>query len=175
MTKTFFIADLHLGHTNIIKYCDRPFKTVEQMNVELILRWNQTVNKSDIVFFLGDFGFGNAEQIIEWGRQLNGNKSIILGNHDTKSPDVYHEAGFRFISKYPILWNGYFILSHKPVFITESSPYFNIYGHVHNNPSYVDFSHNSFCVSAERVDYKPITYEEIQRSINEPSGITEED
>lgn len=163
MSRIFFIADLHLGHQNIISYCNRPFESVEQMNEGLIRKWNQEVGQSDTVFFLGDFGFGSNEQIVEWGRRLKGNKTIILGNHDTKSPDVYHEAGFKFISKHPILWNERYILSHEPLNLEEDNPYFNIHGHIHNNSVYN--SNKNFCVSVECINYKPIRYELIHNNL----------
>ena len=51
----FFTSDLHLGHANIIRYCDRPFANVGEMDAELIRRWNETVGEEDVVYFLGDF------------------------------------------------------------------------------------------------------------------------
>lgn len=163
MSKVFFIADLHLGHENIIKYCDRPFKTVSEMNSVLIKNWNKTVSSEDKVFVLGDFAFGNKEQILNWGHALNGNKTLILGNHDRASISTYFKAGFREVIKYPILWNDSYILSHGPKLTMPNAPYFNIFGHVHNDPDYEDVSLNGFCVSAERISYTPITFEEIQR------------
>lgn len=52
-------------------------------------------------------------------------------------------------------------MSHHPKFITENMPYVNIYGHVHNNPEFIDCTSNTFCVSCERTDYKPILFDEI--------------
>ena len=51
----WFIADPHFDHKNIIKYCERPFNTVEEMNQTLIERWNSVVKKDDKVFCIGGF------------------------------------------------------------------------------------------------------------------------
>lgn len=79
-TDIFFTADLHIGHKNVIKYCDRPFQNVEHMNEELISRWNNKVGKDAIVFVLGDISFAkNTADIIN---RLNGRIYLIPGNHD---------------------------------------------------------------------------------------------
>lgn len=165
MGKVFFIADLHLGHENIIQYCDRPFKSVDEMNDALIKNWNKTIGKEDKVFVLGDFALGSKEQIIQWGKALKGNKTLILGNHDRASKTTYFEAGFKEVIKYPILWSDYFILSHAPKYLSEVSPFFNIYGHVHDDPKYIDVCKTSACVSVERIGYKPISFEELERKV----------
>ena len=77
----FFISDLHFSHANIINLANRPFKDVLEMNKTLIENWNNTVSKSDTVFILGDFCFGQASVWEKLLRQLNGNKVLILGNH----------------------------------------------------------------------------------------------
>lgn len=165
----YFIADLHLGHANIIKYCDRPFKDVNKMNETIIRNWNNTVGKDDKVFLLGDFAFGSAESIKRWGRSLNGNKTLILGNHDNYSQSLYYDAGFKDVIKYPILWNEKYILSHKPSFYEEKATrgriYFNIYGHVHNDSEWKDVTPGGICVSAERIGYTPISFNEIVKRI----------
>lgn len=159
---TYFVSDLHFGHKNIIKYCDRPFATVEDMNEVLIENWNKTVGKHENVFVLGDFAFGNHMEIIKWGRALNGNKKLILGNHDTASKTTYLDAGFKEVISYPIIWNNYMILSHEPQLMMNCAFYFNLFGHVHNDPSVKDISETGFCVSVERIGYKPISYGEIK-------------
>ena len=57
---TYYTADLHLGHANIIKLCDRPFETVEQMDEVLIENWNAKVHRDDVVYIVG--GFDLAER-----------------------------------------------------------------------------------------------------------------
>lgn len=71
----FFSSDLHFGHKNIIKYCTRPFESVEEMNKKLIENWNSVVTNDDTVFFLGDAGFGSVTKICECVKRLNGKKN----------------------------------------------------------------------------------------------------
>lgn len=161
MGKIFFISDLHLGHENIIKYCDRPFANTEEMNTSLINNWNKTVGKDDKVFVLGDFALANSNNIIKWGRALNGHKVLIKGNHDRATDNVYHEAGFQHIYQYPIFWNQSFLLSHAPI-STDMGKIINIHGHIHNKPIESGFSNNTFfCVSAEMTGYCPINFKQI--------------
>ena len=80
--KLFIVSDTHWNHTNIIKFCDRPFKTVEEMNEELIKRWNSVVGPQDAVLHLGDVGF-NYSSLFDIIPRLNGtSKMLIRGNHD---------------------------------------------------------------------------------------------
>jgi len=78
----FFTSDIHFGHKNIIRFCDRPFKTVSQMNSEIIQNWNDIVTDSDRVFVLGDVFLCSSEEAKEYIEQLNGYKILIKGNHD---------------------------------------------------------------------------------------------
>ena len=91
--KIFLIGDCHFGHRNIIKYCNRPFKDVEDMNEQLIKNWNSVVGKNDTVYVVGDFALCGKQKIIEIGQRLNGRKRLVLGNHDQASVNTYREAG----------------------------------------------------------------------------------
>lgn len=155
--KYFIIADTHFGHENIIRYCNRPFRTAEEMNRALIQNWNSTVSKNDTVFVLGDFAFGK-ELIKEIAPKLNGRKILIKGNHDDYRNEYYRNCGFEEVSEYPILF-GFYLLSHEPLQLSETTPYFNYYGHVHNDMKYVD-NLTSRCVSVERIGYKPFCFYE---------------
>ena len=178
---TFFIANTHFNHTNIIKYCNRPFSSSEDQTNELIENWNSVVRDEDTVFVLGNFFFFYNPN--EWNEkntyrfvnetnectrilsQLNGHKQLIKGNHDVRSDRQYSEMGFEFVSPYPIIYDDFFILSHEPQFLSKVVPYFNLYGHVHNNPRFEDI-YTSKCVSVERVNYTPISLEKIKFEIN---------
>ena len=87
--KRCVVSDTHFNHANIIKYCSRPFESIEQMNEELIKRWNNTVAKDDIVYHLGDFAFGSKEQLKEILGRLNGRVRLVMGNHDHKKGKDY--------------------------------------------------------------------------------------
>lgn len=81
--KIWFTSDTHFFHNKIIEYCQRPFANVEEMNNELIYRWNQVVRNDDVVFHLGDFCLGKAKKWNSILDKLNGKICLILGNHDT--------------------------------------------------------------------------------------------
>ena len=104
----WWTADLHLGHANIIKYCNRPFKNLEHMNKVLIRNWNERVKKEDIIFHVGDFCFRNSPggklgegggiPATEWEKKLNGKIIHIKGNHDCFSKDtrVLTKEGYKY-------------------------------------------------------------------------------
>ena len=165
MRNIWVIADTHFFHSNIIKYCNRPFRDRYEMNEALIANWNKVVGKQDQIFMLGDFALTGKDNTISIGNRLNGKKTLIMGNHDSCSISTYYEAGFEHVSKYPIIINDFIILSHQPLFTNSNSPFFNIYGHVHNDDNYKDYTSNSFCASAERINYTPINLEQIKEKI----------
>lgn len=80
--KTFFTSDLHFGHVNIVKYCNRPYKDVEEMNQGIINTWNSIVRPEDMVYVLGDVIMGHKEQTAPLVGLLCGHKHLIIGNHD---------------------------------------------------------------------------------------------
>ncbi len=79
---TWFTADLHLGHGNIIDYCDRPFADVDAMNRALIDGWNEAVAEDDSAWVLGDFALGKIAETLRIAGELNGHKVLLAGNHD---------------------------------------------------------------------------------------------
>lgn len=85
--KTYITSDTHFGHLNIIKYCNRPFKDVEEMEWKLIENWNSVVGTSDEIYHLGDFAMGGNldERVPKILARLNGIKHLIRGNHDKRA------------------------------------------------------------------------------------------
>jgi calcineurin-like phosphoesterase family protein len=177
---TFFIADTHFNHSDIINYCNRPFTSSQDHTNRLIENWNSVVKDEDTVFVLGDFFFFHNPK--EWDLestgtfiseinkcirilfQLKGHKRLIKGNHDVISDAEYGEIGFEFVSPYPIIYNNFFILSHEPLLLSQTTPYFNLYGHVHNDTRFTDTA-TSKCVSVERLNYTPISLERVYSEI----------
>jgi calcineurin-like phosphoesterase family protein len=161
MHRTFFIADTHLNHHNIIKYCDRPFKNKEEMNNTIITNWNKVVGKFDHVFVLGDFAFYDGERILPL---LKGIKYLIMGNHDRrKTPRHWLDCGFTHVSKYPILL-GQYILSHEPIY-TEIGSLRNICAHKHNL-GINDPTHFFVSVEQPLINYTPIRDTVIDKYFN---------
>lgn len=77
----YFTSDLHFGHRNVINYCNRPFKTVEEMNAYIVDYWNKTVKKDDTIIVVGDFSLHPRYSQL-YVPILNGHKILVSGNHD---------------------------------------------------------------------------------------------
>ncbi|MCQ1855887.1 metallophosphoesterase family protein [Neorhizobium galegae] len=89
VTQQYFIGYTHVGHQLMLQY--RPFSTTEEMDRALIEHWNSTVKPTDIVWHLGDFGFGDADRTRKIFQQLHGRIRLIVGNHDTDSKGRVHK------------------------------------------------------------------------------------
>lgn len=132
----FYIADTHFGHTNIIRFDNRQFDSVEEMDKTLIYNWNKKVSKGDTVYILGDFCWGKEPQWLEIINKLNGNKVLIRGNHDLKQMSKTLKEKFLYIKdRHEISDCGKkLILSHYPELAYKSSYNSNVFmlhGHVH--------------------------------------------
>lgn len=84
----FYIADMHFGHKNVIRYDNRPFDSIEEMDKAMITLWNETVGDNDVVYILGDFSWYKEEKTAFILGCLKGHKVLIRGNHDHISPKV---------------------------------------------------------------------------------------
>lgn len=161
--RVWAISDTHFWHHNIIKYCERPFINVEQMNTQMVLSWNEHVKKNDLVFHLGDVSFGDAEQTIDILSQLNGRLVLIAGNHDRhtkwkkKDPTLLNRF-FLEIVDYK-RYNHYglkFVLCHFP-FASWERNYINLHGHTHGK--YKD-QNRQLDVGVDVIGYAPILLDE---------------
>jgi calcineurin-like phosphoesterase family protein len=181
--KTYFISDTHFNHKNIIKYCNRPFKDIEEMNNTLIKNWNNTVTDYDTVYHLGDVALTNESEMKNLISKLKGKKILIRGNHDAKSMEFFKNVGFYAVTSETIKLEQYkIILSHIPLDDTKiPEGYTNIHGHIHNNPLYqinpttneMEYPKELYSeklhinVSVDVIDFKPISLEEILKKIKE--------
>ena len=166
--RIYIIADTHFGDENIRLYEERPFQNTDEMDNEMIRRWNETVTDDDLVYHLGDFCSQGEDRCRELLSLLTGHKFLVMGNHDLYlSPQKWRELGFEECYDLPIILKGFFMLSHEPLYICRSMPYANLFGHVHNIPTYRSVSSRSACVSVERIDYTPILLETLREQIRE--------
>lgn len=159
----FVISDTHFGHENIIKYCDRPFSNVDEMNHALVENWNKTVKDDDIVYHLGDVYFKNHHML----KALKGRKRLILGNHDN-GKDQHLFNVFQKIMVWRMFPEFGLLLTHVPVHEStlerhDGKHYYsnlvNVHGHIHNKQSPTKFHRN---VSVEMINYTPISIEELR-------------
>lgn len=153
-TRVFFIGDTHFGHKNILKYTRPQFASIEEHNAVLIDNWNKTVRPNDTVWHLGDFCFGRLN--LNLAARLNGNKRLVLGNHDMYPATVYLQY-FKSLHGATEYKGG--VLSHIPVHPDQFYRYrFNIHGHLHTEVV-EDVRYKN--VSVERINFTPISLEEI--------------
>ena len=164
----YFIADTHFSEENIMRYENRPFANVTEMNDELLVRWNGVVNQDDQVYILGDFGADGQERYIL--NQLNGKKYLIKGNHDVKPNQYYRDSGFEEVYDHPIIIKNFWILSHEPLYMNRNMPYANLFGHVHDSPIIKTCSGYHYCVSVERINYTPISFEDVILAVQNKMG-----
>jgi len=126
--KYFFTSDQHYGHSNIIKYCNRPFKDVKEMDDEIIKRHNEVVSSEDIVVHAGDFTLRkNKREADNYIRRLNGKHIFIRGSHDYWMDDTYHEIWEKQIE------DNYIVVCHYAMRIWAKSHYnsWQLFGHSH--------------------------------------------
>lgn len=168
---TFFTSDTHFGHANIIKYCNRPFSSVEEMDEQLITNWNSKVTPNDIIYHLGDFAFYPPEKITDLLDRLNGTKVFIPGNHDknlvkaiTNTPKLD-----RFLDN-PLLEVTLtsddekikFVLCHYAMRVWNGSHWgsIHLYGHSHGSLQ-EDIESRSMDVGVDTNNYTPYSLEDI--------------
>ena len=132
----FFTSDTHFGHRNIIGHCHRPFSSVEEMNEAIIRNWNQVVEKDALVFHLGDFGVGGAEEWNGWLGRLNGRISLVMGNHDLwtvrKGYDRFESISIQMLIE---VGKQKIHLCHYPFLCYSGAgrKVWQLFGHVHTN------------------------------------------
>ena len=171
----WFISDLHFYHGNVIKYNNRPFANVEEMNKTLIENWNAKVAEEDSVYHLGDFSFGNITNTIEIMNTLKGNIFFIQGNHDQTLMDIFFKhkidnPRFKFLGNYYKLKTGdeRIILCHYPIENWDGKYRDWIHLHGHNHFDFGNTLANRFDMSVDGINFQPMSLTRIleQRTEN---------
>lgn len=186
--KMWFTSDTHFFHSKVVEYCQRPFVSVEEMNEELIARWNSVVHRDDIVFHLGDFCFGKPENWHYILDRLKGRIYLVLGNHDAGhiSDDV--AARFERVAfQMRLNVNGQKIyLNHFP-FLSYSGDIhgtWQLFGHIHSNlHNYNIVSEqrlamlqpNQYDVGVDNNNFTPVSYRQIEEIVDRQNRIHREE
>ncbi|NLW32955.1 MAG: phosphoesterase [Fibrobacter sp.] len=158
----FFTSDTHFGHKNIIKYCKRPFSSVEEMDDALIENWNKKISlRGNTVYHLGDFANAHrAEKVLEYRKRLNGRIILIEGTHDNF--DDKKACGFTHMTPLlPIKHEGVSItLCHYALRVWPKSHFdaWHCYGHSHGRLEPIG---KSWDVGVDNNNYSPISFEEL--------------
>lgn len=181
-SKVFFTSDTHFAHANIIGFCDRPFKDIEEMDRKLIENWNKKVPQDGVVFHLGDFAWGGYEIWKNIRDQLNGDIILIKGNHDQKNmTSTAEQELFKHVSWQMFIqvegrkiWlNHYPFLCYAGVYREPHKLIYQAYGHVHSGPGkkgqdiprLVHTYPMQYDVGVDNNNYEPISWEELNAAI----------
>jgi calcineurin-like phosphoesterase family protein len=152
---TYLFSDPHFDHTNIIRYCHRPFKNIEEMNNIILKNYNKIVKTNSLVYFLGDMAFGRYSRPYGyWFKQLKGNIIRFKGNHDKKG---YKETVIH-------VGDTYLKLSHFPSNRGDWVGWM-VHGHVHDKNPFIDFQNKNINVSVDATGFKPVRLSDILRKI----------
>lgn len=181
MPSVFLTSDTHFGHLGVCKFTGpdgvtklRPWDTPEEMDEEMVKRWNETVKPGDKVYHLGDVVINR--KALKIMHRLNGDKVLIKGNHDIFKLGDYTEH-FRDIRAYHVM-NGC-ILSHIPMHESNLGRFgTNIHGHLHahrvmgwdidRDVEAIDPRYH--CVCVEQTDFRPILFEDVVKRIIAEGG-----
>lgn len=167
----YFTSDLHLGHANIIRHCNRPFVSVEEMDETILQRWNEKVKPSDTVYILGDLIFRSKIAPEDYLSRMPGKKHFIVGNHDKawmKKVDL--TRWFESVDMMRYISDGQrkMTLCHYPMM---SWPFSNhegwmVYGHIHENTDMeywplIDHYDRMLNAGVDINGFAPVTFEEM--------------
>lgn len=158
MSKEIFISsDYHLGHKNVIKYDNRPFDSIDEMDEAIIKNHNNVVGPNDDFYFLGDFCFNRAKTE-NYLQRLNGNKFFICGNHDKRDTiKLYREYGTYLGGLQRLTLNDQdLILCHYSMRVWDKSHRgtIHLYGHSHGSLEHTPWG-KSMDVGIMLSDYSP--------------------
>lgn len=154
----FFTSDEHYGHINIIKYCNRPFSNVDEMDNEIIRCFNSVVSKDDITIHAGDFTLKNKREAENYIRRLGGEHIFLKGSHDYWNKNL------------PSVWEkeidgAYIVVCHYAMRVWARSHYGSLmfYGHSHGNLKPLE---NQWDLGVDNNDFYPMTLKDLLRKIN---------
>jgi len=162
----FITSDTHFGHSNVIRYSNRPFKNVDEMDHELIQNWNKKVPSGSIVYHNGDFSLCKKGRTIEILKQLNGTIRLIRGNHDKKNiKGEIEQHYFDWVKDYyesKTEDGTLIVMSHYAFRVWNKSHYgsINLFGHSHG--SLKDLKNRQMDVGVDtHPNYEPYSFYEI--------------
>lgn len=161
----YFTADTHFGHANILRFCNRPYKSVEEMDEALIDNWNNTISGRAKVYILGDFAFVDHKKYLD---RLRGKKILIIGSHDSMSDEVLkcftevHETTYMFK-----LNHAWYFMAHNCHRVWERCHYGvpHLFGHSHGRLDTYNMSID-VGVDTKIANYCPLDIDQVNAEIS---------
>lgn len=168
----WFTSDLHFGHKGILNHVRHQFQHVQDMDRELIAKWNEKVAEQDVIWILGDFSFHRPESTIDILKSLKGRKFLIKGNHDKRLKDNILHDYFMDVRDLHTLKvpdpDGYqgaqrIVLCHYAMRVWERSHYgsWQLYGHSHGSLKEMPYL-KAMDVGVDTNNLYPYSYDEIK-------------
>jgi calcineurin-like phosphoesterase family protein len=166
LENVWFTSDPHFGHANIIKYCERPFSDIQEMNETLVRNWNAMVRPNDRVYLLGDVCFLRPDDAKRLLSRLMGRIYLVKGNHDKEQFLSECSGRFEWVKDYFELTHEKqkIIMSHFPFLTWNKSHHgsWSLHGHCHGNLP--DDPHAlRIDVGVDCHDFRPISFNEIKK------------
>lgn len=168
----FFTSDTHFFHSNVIKYCNRPFRNIDHMHDEFVKNWNSVVKRDDVVFHLGDVSLGiQRNELQELIYKLNGTIYLVPGNHDyfdTWDQNIFDNKKVIVLDRLIDIKirvkdeNLCFTLCHYAMKVWNKSHHnsIHLYGHSHNSmPD--DRNSRSMDVGVDANNFTPISLHDV--------------
>jgi len=161
----WFTSDTHFNHKAIVQYCGRPFADSKEMDEALIANWNSRIGKRDIVYHLGDFAFANTDKVKYLISALNGQITLIKGNHDYKLPTYAFNFFKEVYDLRQIKIDGQtIVMCHFPIHSWNKKHYgaWHLHGHSHGGLSF-DSNIKRLDVGVDCHNYAPIHFEQVKK------------
>ena len=164
MSNVFFTSDTHFGHKNIIKYSNRPFADIAEMDEAMVKNWNAKVGANDEVWHLGDLAFHKAGAIRGILSRLNGKIHFVRGNHDEVLPEIADR--FTTVQDYKELKidGQKIILCHFPLLTWNKAHRgaWHFHGHCHGSVNHLNVGSTRIDVGVDNFNYTPVSFDELR-------------
>lgn len=182
----YYTSDLHIGHKNALRFDDRPFADVDEMEREMIRLWNETVSPNDEVYVLGDVFYRYKGSKADFLYKLCGRLRLVTGNHDDGLlSDEQALSRFESVDMMKTVNDSgrMVVLCHFPIaeWDKKHRSSYHVYGHIHaqlrSSAYYMLAQERAFNAGCMINGYKPCTLEELEKNKRlfiEKNGISEQ-
>lgn len=183
---TWFTSDSHFNHSNIIRYCERPFKDIEEMNQVLMDNIAKDISNGDTIYYLGDLSWDRewAEKFFDVVSKCN--VIFIKGNHDNGIENVLNKRcknrvfHIRFVNMkesdksngQPLILCHYPLRSWPGMYKDNNPSRINVHGHSHAKLS--PLMYNQIDVGVDGNNFRMYSYEQLMKKISEQNQLIEQ-